>query len=709
MAIGEDTIMAKEDNRKESESLPLSVTEFLDTLLNKIRYRRKVRQDVRAELVAHFEDELKDCATDQEKQKKAEQLIANFGDLKLLAVLIRRAKKRCRPLWRTVVARTFQAVGVLFLCLVVYTVWFSCGEPTIRVDYVAMFNRMNQPKVLERDNAWPNYEKAISLYIPQLPVTKKLISFRQGGKQREEALRLRNLLRNNEQRITDWLGQNQKHWDKLGPEKQAIVQKCFEYDWVLFPIFASNGTFIGWASTTVDWMPEHILDCIGKDSEISLPFLPGALPRWEDAGFPSAELESWVESRQIPVDFAQAVSVGVLHEAQKRYKDLPDDISAPLSAVEQEYIGAWVGQNEAAWREFAAGSSKSYCYRPYSSDPNAHERSLLSVLLPHTSPLRDLARLGMWRCRFEREQGRMQESINDCVAIARAGSHWQGKGTLIEQLVGTAICALARNEILHLLDAQKLSAAELSSLQDKLSQIYSDGYPLINMEGEKLVFMDVVQRSFTDGGPGGGHLIPGRLDNLTGMPASIIDERDERYFMLFYTAASMVHAGRDATEAKGEELYDMQSQLAKMTPHHRDVCDIKMPDEILFSMPSHRYFLIQTLMPASARVSEIAYRGKMQHEATLTVLALKRWRLEKDEYPSSLNELIASGFLKELPLDPYSDKPLVYKKTDGDFILYSFGPNFKDDEGQVAMVRGRPARWGTREAGDIVLWPIPKQ
>jgi hypothetical protein len=125
-------------------------------------------------------------------------------------------------------------------------------------------------------------------------------------------------------------------------------------------------------------------------------------------------------------------------------------------------------------------------------------------------------------------------------------------------------------------------------------------------------------------------------------------------------------------------------------------------------MPKYKYFLVQLVMPASTRVAEIMYRGKMQHESTLAGLALKRWRLEKDAYPQTLNELIASGFLKELPMDPYSDKPLVYKKMGDDFILYSIGPNFKDDEGQVAMEHGRPAKWGTAEAGDIVLWPLSR-
>ncbi|HUV66425.1 MAG TPA: hypothetical protein VMW24_21225, partial [Sedimentisphaerales bacterium] len=139
--------MATEDDKKESQNLPPSVVDFLDALVKKMRYRRKVCQEVRAELTAHFEDELRGCTTEQEKEKKARQFITEFGDLKLLAILLRRAKKRCRPLWRTVVARTFQVIGMLLLCFILYAIWFSCGKPTIKVDYVALFNRMNQPQI----------------------------------------------------------------------------------------------------------------------------------------------------------------------------------------------------------------------------------------------------------------------------------------------------------------------------------------------------------------------------------------------------------------------------------------------------------------------------------------------------------------------------------------------------------------------------------
>lgn len=696
----------KKDN---SSDLPVSVTDFLDLLLKRMRYRRKVQEEVRAELTAHFEDELRSCATDKEKHDKARQVIAEFGDLKLLAVLLCRAKRRCRPLWRTVMARTFQIIGVLLLCLILYGIWFSLGKPTIRVDYVALLNQMNQPQVRDQDNAWPHYEKAISLlhgYASQSPFTKRLISYRERGKEREDALWLKSVLRKDEQKIAEWLSQNQKYWDSLGPEKQAIVQKCFEYDWVPLPKRAYD-TYTEWQTTTFDRMAEYVLYCIKEGSEMSDAHPRGPLPHSVPPGFPGAELRSWLESRQIPADFVQAVSVAVLHEANRRYKDLPEDIAGPLSDVEQEYIGAWVRQNEAAWQEFAAASQKSYCYRPYATDPNDKDKPVWSLRLAHLSPLRELARLGMWRCRIDRQQGRIQECIEGYIAIARAGSHWQGKGMLVEQLVGLAICGLARAEILSLVDAQQLSAAQLRALQDQLLQIYPNGFPLMNMEGERLFFMDLVQRCFTDGGPGGGHLIPGRWDELADLMTSRGYRDDKGYLMPFYTAVSMIHAGRDETIAKANELYDLQARMAKMTPYHKDACDLKMPDEVLSAIPKYEYFLIQLVMPASARVSEIASRGKMGHQSTLTVLALKRWRLEKDAYPQTLDELIAGEFLKELPSDPYSDKPLIYKKTDDDFILYSVGQNFTDDGGQYARDRnGNIRKWA--DNGDTVFWPLSR-
>ena len=156
------------EKRKESETkfnlLPACVAEYIKLVIKKMRYRRKVQQDVQAELAAHFDDELKNCTTDEEKEQKAQQLITEFGDVKLLAVLLRRVKKRCRPLWRTIIARTFQAAGIIILSLILYVVWFFSGKPVVTIDYVAELNRMVRPVADENLNAAPFYKEAAIRY-----------------------------------------------------------------------------------------------------------------------------------------------------------------------------------------------------------------------------------------------------------------------------------------------------------------------------------------------------------------------------------------------------------------------------------------------------------------------------------------------------------------------------------------------------------------
>jgi hypothetical protein len=105
---------------------------------------------------------------------------------------------------------------------------------------------------------------------------------------------------------------------------------------------------------------------------------------------------------------------------------------------------------------------------------------------------------------------------------------------------------------------------------------------------------------------------------------------------------------------------------------------------------------------------ELAYCNKCSTESLIAVIALLRYKKDKGSYPDNLQELVTAGYLKELPLDPYSDKPSVYRRTDDNFILYSLGENFKDDGGEVVRKGKSIRKWGTSDAGDAVFWPIPK-
>ncbi|OHB63038.1 MAG: hypothetical protein A2Y77_08045 [Planctomycetes bacterium RBG_13_62_9] len=556
--------MEKKPNEKPREYLPSSVVEFIQQVCHKMRYRKKAAQDVQTELTAHFEDELRDCTDPQERQKKAQRLVEQFGGIQMLAVLCRRAKRRCRPLWATALVRTAQGAGVLLALFIVYTAWFMAGSPTPTVDYIAVLNQMSRPEIVERDNAWPHYEKAIGLLV--------------------------------------------------GPDDEVRQMNAFQ-------------------------------------------------------------------RRDRPQD--------------RDFADLPQEAR---QAVEQ-----WVQKNDSAWREFVAASATPYCQTRYACDPNAREPWLMNVLLPHLSPIRSLATVGVWRSRVELQRGEVPQALDDCLAVARAALHWQHREALVEQLVGLALSQMAHEEILGILHGRSLSSAELMALQRKIAELYSAQYPLIDIEGERLTILDAIQRVFTDKGPGGGHLAPFAASSLAVMGSH--EDYPEVVSAPLLTALSMVHAGRNDTAAKANWMFDQQVKRSRLSPYERRTSAIVDADQMLASLPKYRYAVIHMLAPALDRVAELRFRGKALHEATLTVLALQRYRADKGGYPASLDELTQAGYLNTLPADPYSKGPLVYKATRDGFTLYSFGADFDDDNGRPSTDRkGRPHLW--EDEGDAVFWPI---
>jgi hypothetical protein len=111
------------------------------------------------------------------------------------------------------------------------------------------------------------------------------------------------------------------------------------------------------------------------------------------------------------------------------------------------------------------------------------------------------------------------------------------------------------------------------------------------------------------------------------------------------------------------------------------------------------------LLPALNRVSIIGYRNKTDAEAMLGLIAILRHKEKSGKFPESLDELAEAGLLKTVPIDPFSDKPLVYRRTDDGFTLYSVGWNFVDDGGTIFRNdKGRAKMWA--DEGDAVFWPV---
>jgi len=616
--------------KSRSNKLPACAVEFISQVLKKMRYRRKVRQDVQAELAEHFENELKDCKTDENREQKAKQLITDFGDVKMLAVLLRRAKKRCRPLWRTVVARTFQAVGVLILCFIFYVIWFLTGKPVITTNYVTQLNNMVRPVTDESLNAAPLYLNAVGLH-----------------KELSDDFLL-------------FFAQNH----------QAISEELSD-EFLMF--FAMNY--------------QAIADEKGQNKvEVLADRVDGLLSNNKHLNF-----------QQERENIQEIVSELFSQFLRKKYSDF---------TIEQRKMAKrWLQEHNDALELIIEGSRKPYYWRTYKSD-SEKPGEMISVPVPDLSIFRDLAyslRLRIW---LSAEQGHFKDAFDDLKSCYRFGQQIRGDKTLIEQLVGIAIEALAVRTIRDIVGGYEIDSTILADFQRDFQQIIADENFAISFKAEKLFLYDEIQRCFTSDRIGKGHLYLPRFEKLKEAEGSYEGEPGD--FIVESLASApflLMHPNKEETLRTANAFYDYYEKLSLKTAlqGHIESEDIdKKVEEFL----KGNYFL-NLITPAVLRVIQISHRLPVDVKGALTMIAIFRYKADKGRYPQNLNQLVTAGYLKQLPIDSFSDKPLSYRKTEDNFILYSVGPNFIDDGGEYSRdSKGRIKNW--LDNGDTVFWPVPK-
>ena len=399
-----------------------------------------------------------------------------------------------------------------------------------------------------------------------------------------------------------------------------------------------------------------------------------------------------------------------------------------LNEPQQKAMETWVQRNEDAWKAFVQAANKPYCWREYrllgpndlNPDFVMSDAPMMRIDMAPFKSLHELWVLGYWRVRAQSGHGRPQAALDDCTALIRAGRHWSENKTVIESLMGMHISSIGYYGLLATLAESSASDADLVPLERWLRTIHPRPEGIVDLRAERLTFLDIVQHSFTRGGIGGGHLIPrsvwplvcGNSVVITMSPLASNPDLQQR---VLYTVMALVHARRDATVSRYESLYEQANRIIALTPFKARTSGLSLPIKApdIFNRQFHfdsfvgeaRYFVVAALLSPLPKLGALGYEIRTLHEAVLTILAVRRYQADKGRCPETLEELAQAGYLDHVPLDPYSDKPLVYRRTGGDFILYSVGRDMKDDGGTTSQFGGRPERWGAPDKGDAVLWP----
>ncbi len=568
------------DARRDREAiaasgLPDELKSLITDVVKRTRLRRRERLSVAQELIGHFEDAT-DAGVSPDRAKKS------FGDPKLAARLIRRAKLRQRGmLYRVMVVARSLALVLLVIYLIAAIRYFT-GKPTIRTDYLALMNQ-RITATPESERAWPIYRNAL------LKVTPALRSDTANGSD------------------------------------------------------PANGFILGLDSNLLADLSDGVPASRGQP----------ASPAWP-------AVRKWVEmNRETINEFAGGAS--------------------------KPGLGFVIGQGG------SFDDPEMFGFDPKSPRSKA-DRPLWEQVLPQLTWLRGIAHVLRADALVALEDGdaaRVVVRIEQMVQLAR---QVREGGFLVNDLVGIGIYSLAIDLVDQSLDPARLKAfseSELARIAHAIAgpQQASD---LVNLEGERDLFMDMVQRSFTDDGEGDGRLTPAAWDELSrirGTMSSAMGESDPWALNVLKRAAGPIAMLASPTRRQVVSFYDRYQQAwkASMMSPLREGAGASLLREFKAERrdPIHstRYALIYAISPSFGRLQVAPERAIAQRDALHVVIAAELDRRRHGDWPATL-EVLVPGLLPRVPVDPWTGGPMAYRVGEAGPVVYSVGPDLDDDQGR---------------------------
>ncbi|MGD2095837.1 MAG: ankyrin repeat domain-containing protein [Phycisphaerales bacterium] len=332
--------------------------------------------------------------------------------------------------------------------------------------------------------------------------------------------------------------------------------------------------------------------------------------------------------------------------ATELFVEMPDELKRArwtwpdeLSADQQDLLQQWIQNNNEALEQLRLGSQKKYCWFNYTG------RTLHGTEMPYLAGWRDLAKVLRARAMQRAQAGDVTGAVDDIISLYKVGAHiTDGPKFIIEKLVGMSIKTLSVKSVFNLLDKEMADAAVMKNMQDRFEQALAENDETFDIRGEKMSLEEQVE------------ILPQRRSYRRYLQSTL-----EYYDSVVLKTPWQLHNEQTQSTTENNPLIETSGIV---------------------------------------RVLENSYRSKADEQALLTTIALLRYNTDKGEYPAELPELFSAGYIRQLPSDPYSDKPLVYQKRNDGFTLYSFAADFDDDNGAYS-------NWGREEnGGDQVFWPL---
>ncbi len=324
------------------------------------------------------------------------------------------------------------------------------------------------------------------------------------------------------------------------------------------------------------------------------------------------------------------------------------------------------------------------------------------------------------------QTGDAARAFDDDEAILAIANHASQGRFLISQACGFGILTFGLQSVGETLDEHPalFSDQQLVDLAHTIGAWGGGGTLANSFDGERLMFEDFLQRTYSDDGHGDGRFTPEGARLLRALAPMSGDPH------MVDTAAAAgdpidaaILLSRAELRAAYTRVIDSSIAEARIPLWQRTGAPARQRyDELTRSvLDRSRYLPVAILIPPLDQLNVTAEQTTQLRDATLVVIALELFHRRHGRYPATLDELVPS-FLPAVPPDRFDGRPIRYRLRDGRPVIYSVGSDLKDDGGRPPRTSASAAsHWyppRERQAkaalqndphpipdGDWVFWP----
>jgi len=327
-----------------------------------------------------------------------------------------------------------------------------------------------------------------------------------------------------------------------------------------------------------------------------------------------------------------------------RLPELGEPIAPEMLAAIREYLAA----NAEALELLHEASRYEQCRYPINTSGG------LGTLLPHLAQCRQAARLLYLQTILKSEDGDAEgaaQAVMDSLAVGRSLNN---EPILISRLVQIACNYITYGSFERVLSRTELTDGQLLELSEAFGNAKTPESIARALAGERCMGIGVFELedpSVRSGGGGQG------IPPLTVLKVTGLLDMDAKEYV------DIMNGCIAASQAPPGNLGEYAAEFDKRIP--------KLPRWCFFS---------RMLLPALSAALNKDIRDAAQLRCAATAAAVERYRLAHGDLPSQLAD-VAPEFIPEIPADPFTGTPLLYKLAEDSCVVYSVGQDGKDDGG----------------------------